>query len=102
VQSIQFDQQSDSQQQLKQFFIYMLSDIEKAERAVIFKELWDIAERNSAVKVSLDQYYEDLYQMLFSLLSTLATQARREKDIHLAVSTLLPFIEGFCITRRNH
>ena len=101
VQSIQFDQHSNPQQQLQHLLFYILSDIEKAECAVIFKELWAIAERNSAVKVALDQYYDDLYQMLFDILSTLVAETKRAKDIHRAVSILLPFIEGFCITRKN-
>ena len=101
MQSTQFSEQSDPKLRLDTIILTILLDIEKTECAVVFKELWAISERNEVVKRSLDEYYQSLYNMIFLLLKSVSPDVSSQKNLHQAVSILLPFIEGFCITRTN-
>jgi len=101
MQSLSFLDQEDPEERLKQLLLYILKDIETGECAVVFKELWAIAERNIAVKKAVDKYYQDLHSMLFNLLERAASDNCQEQQINNAVAILLPFIEGYCITCSN-
>jgi AcrR family transcriptional regulator len=101
MQSHSFLEHEDPEEQLKQLVLYILNDIETGECAVVFKELWAIAERNVAVKKAIDSYYQDLHIMLFNALEKIASDNCTTQQINSVVGILLPFIEGYCITRSN-
>ena len=101
MQSHSFLEFEDPEERLKQLLLYILNDIETGECAVVFKELWAIAERNVAVKKAVDNYYQNLHIMLFNVLEKVATDNCPAQQINNAVAILLPFIEGYCITRSN-
>jgi hypothetical protein len=63
--------------------------------------MWAIAERNSAVKKALDEYYQKLYSMLFGVLKQAAPKNYQGQKMDNAVVILLPFIEGYVITASN-
>ena len=90
--------QHDSEKKLGLLALHILNDIESSDCAVVFKEIWSIAERNSVVKKALNEYYKKLYAMLFDALKQAAPENCQEKKVDNAVVILLPFIEGYCIT----
>ena len=101
MQSLTFLDQPDSEKKLKRLTQYILNDIEKSDCAVVFKEIWAIAERNSAVKKAVDDYYTKLHIMLFDGLKQAAPKNCKDQQLNNAVAILLPFIEGYCITSSN-
>ena len=84
---------------LNQLLLHIFNDEGFDDCGTIFKELWAIAERNPGVKLAMTEYYQGLYQILFGMIEEIAPPKCREKSIHYSVSLLLPFIEGYCITR---
>lgn len=89
------------QKKLSLLFLHILDDIETNDCAVVFKEIWAIAERNSLVKKAVDEYYKKVYAMLYQALKERAPKNCKEQQINNAVAILLPFIEGYCITSPN-
>ena len=81
--------------------LHILTEIENSDCAVIFKEIWAIAERNAAVKKAVDEYYKNFYAMLFRTLKQAAPENCQNEQLDNAVFILLPFIEGYCITYSN-
>ena len=98
MQLLSFPEQLSAEQRLKKSLLYILKDVETADCAVVFKELWAIAERNVAVRHAVANYYQDLHKMLFDLLEKVAAKGCQRQRIDKAVGILLPFIEGYCIT----
>ena len=90
-----------AEQRLEKSLLYILKDVESGECAVVFKELWAIAERNPAVKDAVTKYYQNLHGMLFAVLEKAAAEGCGKQQINKAVGILLPFIEGYCITHSN-
>jgi AcrR family transcriptional regulator len=90
-----------SKEKLHHLTLGMLNDIEKSECAMVFKEIWAIAERNHGVKKAIDDYYTKLHQLLFDALKKMAPAKCETQSINHAVAILLPFIEGYCITSSN-
>lgn len=101
MQSLTLADEIDTEKKLKHLTLHILSDIEKSDCAVVFKEIWAIAERNSAVKKSVNEYYVKLHQMLFDELKQVAPKNCKDQTLNNAVAILLPFIEGYCITSAN-
>jgi len=101
MQLLSFPDQHDYEKKLKQLMSHILNDIDSSDCAVVFKEIWAIAERNSAVKKAVDDYYTKLHSMLFEALKNAAPDHCQEQKIDNAVAILLPFIEGYCITSSN-
>ena len=101
MQLISFPEQLSAEKRLEKSLLYILKDVETGECAVVFKELWAIAERNVAVKQALAKYYQDLHNMLFDVLKKAAANGCQRQQINQAVGILLPFIEGYCITHSN-
>ena len=101
IQSLSLSEQAKSDHQMHDFILYMLTDIENSDCAVVFKEIWSIAGRNALVKKSLDNYYKKLHLMLFNALKAIAPAHCNEQQLDNAVGLLLPFIEGYCITFTN-
>ena len=90
-----------AEKKLSHLMLHILNDIEKSDCAVVFKEIWAIAERNSAVKKAVDEYYERFHAMLFEELKNIAPEGCKKSTLNNAVAILLPFIEGYCITSSN-
>ena len=98
---LSLSKQDNSEKKLRSLALHILTDIESSECAVIFKEIWAIAERNGAVKKAIDEYYQKLYAMLFEALKQAAPENCQKQQLDNAVVILLPFIEGYCITSSN-
>jgi AcrR family transcriptional regulator len=98
MQLLSLAEQDTSEKKLSLLALHILTDIESSDCAVIFKEMWAIAERNSAVKKAVNEYYKKLYVMLFEALKQAAPENCHGQQLDNAVSILLPFIEGYCIT----
>ena len=101
MQLLSFPEKLSAEQRLEKSLLYILKDVETGECAVVFKELWAIAERNVAVKNAVAKYYQDLYNMLFDILEKAAAKGCQKQQIDKATGILLPFIEGYCITHSN-
>ena len=101
MQVFSFPEQQDSEIKLSLLVLHILNDIESNDCAVVFKEIWAIAERNSAVKKAVDEYYKKLHAMLFEALEQTAPENCQGQQLDNAVAILLPFIEGYCITSSN-
>ena len=101
MQVFSFPEQQDSEKKLGLLVLHILNDIESSDCAVVFKEIWAIAERNSAVKKAVDEYYKKLHAMLFEALEQTAPENCQRQQLDNAVAILLPFIEGYCITSSN-
>ena len=101
MQLLSLPKQDNSEKKLGLLTLHILTEIESSDCAVIFKEIWAIAERNSAVKKAVDEYYQKLYAMLFEGLKHAAPKDCHRQQLDNAVVILLPFIEGYCITSSN-
>ncbi|MEH6611402.1 MAG: TetR/AcrR family transcriptional regulator [Halioglobus sp.] len=101
MQVFSFPEQQDSEKKLSLLVLHILNDIESSDCAVVFKEIWAIAERNSAVKKAVNEYYKKLHAMLFEALEQTAPENCQRQQLDNAVAILLPFIEGYCITSSN-
>ena len=101
MQVFSFPEQQDSEKKLSLLVLHILNDIESSDCAVVFKEIWAIAERNSAIKKAVDEYYKKLHAMLFEALEQTAPENCQRQQLDNAVAILLPFIEGYCITSSN-
>ena len=101
IQSLSLSEQVEPENTMKYFILYILNDIENSDCAVVFKEIWSIAGRNSLVKEAVDEYYQKLHIMLFNALKEIAPENCSDQQLDNAVALLLPFIEGYCITFTN-
>lgn len=101
MQLLSLPEQDNPENKLSALALHILTDIESSDFAVIFKELWAISERNTAVKKAVNEYYQKLYAMLFEALKKAAPENCEEQQLDNAVVILLPFIEGYCITSSN-
>ncbi|MFQ3171146.1 MAG: hypothetical protein ACI9DG_001180 [Oleispira sp.] len=97
MQLLSFSGQNDSEKN-KLLALHILNDIDSSDCAVVFKEIWALAERNSAVKKAVDEYYKKLHTMLFEALKQAAPDNFQDQKLNNAVAILLPYIEGYCIT----
>jgi AcrR family transcriptional regulator len=101
MQLLSLPHQDNPEKKLALLALHILTDIENSDCAVIFKEIWAIAERNSAVKKAVDEYYQKLYAILFEALKQAAPENCEQQQLDNAVVIVLPFIEGYCITSFN-
>ena len=95
---LSFPKQDNPESKLCILVLHILTDIESSDCAVIFKEIWAIAERNNAVKKATDEYYKSMYEMLFEALKQAGPEHCQKQQLDNAVVILMPFIEGYCIT----
>lgn len=63
--------------------------------------MWTIAERNSAVEKTVDEYYKKLSSMFYEVLKQDAPENYQSQQLDNAVAILLLFIEGYCVTFSN-
>ncbi|MEH6446595.1 MAG: TetR/AcrR family transcriptional regulator [Oceanospirillaceae bacterium] len=101
MQVLTLPEQPSPEKKLSHLILHILKDIEKSDCAVVFKEIWAISERNSAVKKAVDEYYGQFHTMLSDELKKIAPEGCKKTTLNNAVAILLPFIEGYCITSSN-
>lgn len=101
MQLLSLPKQDNPEKKLSLLALHILNDIKSSDCAVVFKEIWAIAERNHLVKKAVDEYYKKLHTMLFDALKQVAPENCQEQQVNYAVAILLPFIEGYCITSSN-
>nr|WP_237342993.1 MULTISPECIES: TetR/AcrR family transcriptional regulator [Xanthobacteraceae]P22645.1 RecName: Full=Uncharacterized HTH-type transcriptional regulator in dhlA 5'region [Xanthobacter autotrophicus]AAA88690.1 unknown protein [Xanthobacter autotrophicus]ANC67841.1 TetR family transcriptional regulator [Ancylobacter novellus]ANC67906.1 TetR family transcriptional regulator [Xanthobacter autotrophicus]ANC67931.1 TetR family transcriptional regulator [Xanthobacter flavus] len=69
--------------------------LEISEMCRIFREYWAIATRNETVHGYLKSYYRDLAEVMAEKLAPLASS---EKALAVAVSLVIPYVEGYSVT----
>lgn len=94
-------EQQGLENKLQHIMFHILTDVEQSTCAVVFKEIWAISGRNAVVKQAVDSYYSQLNAILFEGLKDIAPSNCQDQQLNIAVSILLPFIEGYCITSSN-
>ncbi|WP_028864529.1 TetR/AcrR family transcriptional regulator [Psychromonas aquimarina] len=99
LRSFKIEENQHADKALNQFFLNILEYRESDACAVVFKELWGIALHNKEVRLVLDQYYRELYQIVFQQLQVIAPEYCEESKIDHAACFVLPFIEGYSLTR---
>lgn len=68
--------------------------------ALVFKEIWAYSHRSDRMNVALSNYYMKLHELLCDILSLWSADARiSHKNIVRCVDIILPFFEGYCITK---
>lgn len=87
------------QQDLNQWLLSLLKYRESDACDTIFKELWAIALHDQGVRLVLDQYYRQLQHLTFHKLQIIAPENCSAQRIESASCFLLPFIEGYGLTR---
>ena len=87
------------QQDLNQWLLSLLQYRESEGCDTIFKELWAIALHDQEVRLVLDQYYRQLQHITFNKLQSIVPESCSAQKIESASCFLLPFIEGYGLTR---
>lgn len=65
----------------------------------LFKEIWLLAEYNEQVRIGLEAYYSNLFQLLRLWLEQVLPIACSEQDLKAIVSLVIPYIEGYYLTQ---
>ncbi len=71
---------------------------ELSEMCRIFREYWAIATRNSVIEVYLQDYYQEMSELLTQ---TLRPFAKNQEGLSAAVTLLLPYVEGYSIASES-
>jgi len=72
----------------------ILKDEASDEDGEIYRVLYSYAEAGGMSESVMDSYIEELYQILYSLLSYTASPASAD-NVHLACSLLIPYFESY-------
>lgn len=88
-----------TQEALNRWLLSLLQYRESEACDAIFKELWAIALHDQEVRLVFDQYYRQLQHIISSKLQTTIAESSSAQKIESASCFLLPFIEGYGITR---
>ncbi|WP_019616045.1 TetR/AcrR family transcriptional regulator [Psychromonas ossibalaenae] len=99
LKSFKIEENRHADKALNQFFLDVLEYRESDACAAVFKELWAVSLHNKELRLVLDQYYRELYQIVFQQLQTAAPEFCDELKIDHAVCFVLPFMEGYSLTR---
>lgn len=83
---------SDLTELLKSFLSHGL---QVSEMCRIFREYWAISTRNSAIDAHIKQYYREMVTILSELLRPVSNS---DKGLSLAVSIIIPYVEGYSVT----
>lgn len=89
---------NDPEENIRQILMDVLNP-EDATCTFLFKELWVIAQRNPGVGRAMEEYYQAMFSILETMLKKTMPNATDPMAIKQAVSILMPFMEGYCITR---
>ncbi len=77
----------------------VLDNSETTDCAFLFRELWVIAQRNPGVGKAMEDYYRALFTIIETMIEKTVPRATDPRAIKQAASILMPFMEGYCITR---
>jgi AcrR family transcriptional regulator len=87
------------EQALGSLLLHMLKYRESTLCAQLFKEFWVFSNHHKSGRLALDQYYRELHTVIVKHLRSIAPVGCAEQKIQFSASTLLPFVEGYSITR---
>ena len=99
LQNTEFDLCGYLAEDLHRLFLSILSNPEFAGCAAVFKEVWAAANQNPELQTVLVAYYRRLGRFYGEVLGTVAGPEAAPDRIELAVSILLPLLEGYCVTK---
>jgi AcrR family transcriptional regulator len=99
VESCSLEKKGAVQQALNQWLFNLLKHRESEACDLLFKEFWAIALHDREMRLVLDQYYRQLEQLFFNKLQVIASESCSRQQIEAACCFLLPFIEGYSVTR---
>ncbi len=88
-----------AEQALGSLLLHMLKYRESTLCAQLFKEFWVFSNHHKSGRLALDQYYRELHAVIVEHLRNIAPVGCAEQKIQFSASTLLPFVEGYSITR---
>ena len=74
---------------------FLAHGLEISEMCRIFREYWAIATRNKVIEEYLTNYYRQLGEVLAGKLEPVAVSPQA---VSMAVSVIIPFVEGYTIT----
>ncbi len=86
------------QKDIKALLLLALSDPDKTSGTSLFVEIWALARQNQDISESVDAFYWRLAAFYRQTLSDIAVPSCPAARIDRAVFTLLPLIEGYCVT----
>ncbi len=87
------------QKNIQQLLIVVLESHETEDCVFLFKELWVIAQRNPGVGKAMEDYYQHLFTIIETILKKTTSQSIDPCALKKAASILMPFMEGYWITR---
>ncbi len=85
---------------LEQVFLQILTHDSFDDCTVVFKEIWSLAQRNAGIDQLLVDFYQQSHRFLCQLLSSTSTSAVEQEKAERTADILLPFLEGYCVTRK--
>lgn len=87
------------EQALGALLLHMLKYRESPQCVQLFKEFWAFSNHYKTGHLALDQYYRELQSVIAGHLTAIAPVDCSEQKIQFSASILLPFVEGYSITR---
>ncbi len=90
---------NEPEENIRLLLIDVLDNSETTDCAFLFKELWVIAQRNPGVGKAMEDYYENMFTIIETMLKKTIPGATDPRAIKQAASILMPFMEGYCIAR---
>jgi|GEM_PF-1079769 len=88
-----------AEEALGSLLLHMLKYRENTLCTQLFKEFWAFSNQHKAGYLALDQYYRELHAVIVEHLTGIAPAGCAEQKIEFSASILLPFVEGYSITR---
>ncbi len=85
---------------LEQIFLQILTHSSFDSCAIVFKELWSLSTRNESINGMLDQFYQQTHELFCQLLTASCDFSVEDEKIARIVNILLPFFEGYCVTKK--
>lgn len=89
------------EQTLEPWLLHLLEHRESDSCTAFFKEFGALSLHNRELRLVMDRYYRQLYQILFDKLQSIAPDGCANYKIESATCLLLPFIEGYGLTRNT-
>ncbi len=85
--------------QLEQMFWGIVTHDSFEDCSVVFKELWALSQRNEEIEKALMIYYKKTHSFLCDTIGQLHGRVD-DPRISRVVDILIPFFEGYCITKK--
>ncbi|WP_419903954.1 TetR/AcrR family transcriptional regulator [Kiloniella sp.] len=86
-------------EQLERMFWDILTHDSFDDCSIVFKELWALAQRNEEIENALMSYYKKTHSFLCDTIGQLH-EPMDDHKISRVVDVLIPFFEGYCITKK--